>query len=187
MQKLFITIRQVAILCIVSISLHAEPAKRPMEIHKLDELGLEIWTEYEPTWITRILSQGKFPIFSAESPQNYYPPSVMTWTTFKGMKIGIGELEELATSAIQTAAGNYGVSEKEILQIRPKKTEYNKLIGYEASFSGIAFNEAVDVKIFVGHEPGKRPVAMQAYTQKGKLVHLSEQIRRSWTNVAYLP
>jgi hypothetical protein len=44
----------------------------------------------------------------------------------------------------------------------------------------------VDVLIFFGHQPGKSAVLAHAYTLHGKLDHISENIRRSWTNLRYL-
>jgi len=67
-----------------------------------------------------------------------------------------------------------------------KPASYGAFIGYEAEFSAVADTVPVDVRVFFGHQPGKPAVAMQVFTLKGKLPHLSEQIRRSWSNVKYL-
>ena len=161
-------------------------AKRPMKIHQVSELGLEIWTEYEPEWPTDIHRKGKRTIFVAQTPLNTYPPAAMSWTTFPTMRIVEGNLKDVATSAIQTAAKNYKVSADNAAKIIPASATYSGLIGYEATFPGVAHGDNVDVKVFVGHLPGKPPVAMQVYTLTGKLPHLSEHIRRAWQNVKYL-
>ncbi|MEF7615662.1 hypothetical protein V4F39_17235 [Aquincola sp. MAHUQ-54] len=60
------------------------------------------------------------------------------------------------------------------------------LQGFGATFAGKAQGDAVDVRVFIGQSPGRLPVAMQAYTLRGKLDHLDEPIRRSWGKVKYL-
>jgi len=165
----------------------AERAKRPMTVHKLEELGLEIWTEGEPEWETELLHYGKKAVFTAQSPVLYYPPAAMSYASFPGMEVDSQELQEVALSAIQQSGRNYQLSAESVEQIAPVAVTYSELTGYEATFSGRAHEEDVDVKVFVGHKPGKGPVVMQGYTLKGKLPHISEQIRRAWENVTYLP
>ena len=164
----------------------AERAKRPMAMHELPELGLEIWTEDQPEWDTKIVQYGEKAIFTAQSPIYYYPPIAMSYASFAGMEVTGEELQQIAAGAIQQAGRNYQLSEESVKQLTPSPYTYGELTGYEASFSGIANEEEVDVKVFVGHKPGKGPVVMQGYTLKGKLSHISEQIRRAWTNVRYL-
>ena len=185
--KLVTTLTIIFFLMIATVVTSTEKKHlRPMEKHKVTELGLELWTEFEPKWDIKLNKVGKKNVFYAETPANYYPPAVMTWVSFQGMEVVEGELEEIARTAILTAAHNYKAKVNQEEKITPVQITYNELTGYEATFSGVANGEEVDVKIFVGHKPGKGPVAMQVYTLKGKLPHLSEQIRRSWNNVKYL-
>jgi hypothetical protein len=87
---------------------------------------------------------------------------------------------------LQQAARNYGLSDAEISVIPLNPATYGELKGYEAEFPAVADSVPVDVRVFFGHEPGKPVVAMQVYTLRGKMPHLAEQIRRSWSHVAYL-
>lgn len=165
---------------------YADRAKRPMKIHKLPELGLEIWTEYEPRWITELHYRGKKPVFTVQSPPLVYPPAAMTVVSFPGMTVDTDEMNDIATTAITEGARNYKASQSELAELHVIPALYGDLTGYEASFSGKVRGDEVDVKVFVGNKPGKGPVMLQIYTLEGKLGHLSEQIRRSWTNVKYL-
>ncbi len=165
---------------------HAERYKRSMNINKVQELGLEIWTEYEPEWAAEVVWQGKKPLYIVKSPPQVSPPAVMSYVSFPKLTVASGELKEVATIAIQKAAKNYQVTAKKRNTIQLKPASYNQLNGYEAEFSGTGQGEAVDVKVFVGQQEGKSPVAMQVYTLKGKLSHISEQIRRAWQHVSYL-
>ena len=177
----------VALLCTALVSpVLTERAQRPMQIHKVSELGLEIWTEAQPEWTTELVHQGKKPIFIVQSPPKAYPPAAMSYVSFPGMRVEAGELKAIATSALRQAARNYRVPQADIDKLRPAAATYSELTGYEAVFSGSANGEAVDVKVFVGHKPGKGPVTLQVYTFRDKLPHLSEQIRRAWQNVKYL-
>jgi hypothetical protein len=154
-----------------------------MLIHKVDELALEIWTEVRPEWETRMEWRQGQPIFVAETPALTYPPAGMTWVSKLQFKFDQRELEDVARGAIHQAAHNYGVSND---AIELSAAHYGDLAGYETEFSADANGEAVDVRVFCGHRPGKAAVVMQAFTLRGKLPHISEQIRRSWTNVRYL-
>lgn len=164
----------------------AERIERPMAAHEVRELGLEIWTEDEPEWDTELVRYGQRSVFTAQSPVYYYPPVAMSYVSFPGMEVAAEELEEVAVSAIQQAGRNYQLAGERVEHIDTASSTYGELTGYEATFSGVANEEEVDVKVFVGYKPGKGPVVMQCYTLKGKLPHISEQIRRAWTNVKYL-
>lgn len=171
---------------ILSASVLAERAKRPMNIHKVQEIGLEIWTEYRPEWITDLVTYRGRSIFTAQTPVNTYPPVAMSWTSFPRMRVNKNNLNEVALTTFKTAAVNYSVSQQQISNIKALPASYGDLTGFETSFFGIAHGDAVDVKVFVGHREGKGPVTMQVFTLKGKLPHIGEQIRRSWQNVKYL-
>ena len=50
-------------------------AKRPMKIHRVEAVGLEIWTEYAPAWVTDVKYRGAKATFVAQSPRHYPPVS----------------------------------------------------------------------------------------------------------------
>ena len=160
--------------------------QREMQIHRVPELGLEIWVENQPPWEAELTPGNPRPMFVAQSPTDYYPPAVMSYGAFRGESVDASQLALTATTAIRRAAENYKVPATQRLALKPRATRYGDLVGYEADFDGNANGERVQVKVFVGHVPGRFPVAMQVYTLPGKLPHLSEAIRRSWTNLKYL-
>jgi hypothetical protein len=160
--------------------------RRPMVIHKVHELGLEIWTEANPRWRTQLGTEsGKEPIFVAETPDETYPPAGMMWAV-PGIKFSAAEFEKTARDAMRQAATNYGVSVASLETLTLRPAQYGELSGYESEFSASPQGVAVEVRVFFGHKPDRPAVAMQAYTLGGKLQAISEQIRRSWTNVRYL-
>lgn len=187
-RRFFFTLQLSILLLIPGMVYSAEPARalRPMLINKVDELGLEIWTEADPEWLTDVVHQQGKPIFTAQTPMNTYPPAAMSVVSFPGMEVAESELLEVATSAIHTAARNYQVTEPDISGIQITPVRYSELHGFEGVFSGVAQGDPVDVKVFIGQREGKSPVCVQIYTLKGKLPHLSEQIRRSWQHLRYL-
>jgi len=158
--------------------------KRPMLIHRVSLLGLEIWTEAGPEWDVHIDRGRESPSFVAETPALSIPPAGMSWTTAPGIAFTTEEIRDGARGAIQQVARNYGLLELDQLEMRP--ASYGDLTGYESIFSGDAHGTPVDVQIFCGHRLGKPAVLMQAYTLKGKLGRIAEHIRRSWTHVRYL-
>ena len=157
-----------------------------MQVHKVAELGLEIWVENQPPWEAEVMKAVTLQSFVVQSPADYYPPAVMTYFSLPQAAVDDAALIGVATTAIRRAAENYRVSATKRVALEPKPARYGQFKGYEASFEGWANGEAVEVRVFVGHVPGWFPVAMQAYTQKGKLSQLGEPIRRAWTHVKYL-
>ena len=173
-------------------ALAAEPvattrAQREMQIHKVAALGLEIWVENQPPWEAALNQAATLQTFVVQSPPDYYPPAVMSYLAVPGRSVDDAALPAVALTAIRRAAENYRISPTKRVVLQPQPARYGALSGYEASFDGWANDEAVEVKVFVGHEPGRPPVAMHVYTLRGKLAHLSEPIRRAWTKVRYLP
>lgn len=171
---------------VVSVSAVAERHKRPMTIHKVEEVGLEIWTEYEPRWETGVMYQGKIPVFIAHTPYLTYPSAGMSWVNHKEMVLTNGEFVEVAKTALVTAAKNYKVEQHLLGSLKINPQSYGQLIGYEADFVGLMEDKEVDVKVFIGRFDNKGPVTIQVYTSVGKMAHLKEQVRRSWTHTRYL-
>jgi hypothetical protein len=171
---------------VVSFVHAAQPAGRQMVIHRVKELGLEIWTEVEPQWETQLdENDGMAPVFMAETPANTYPPAGMTWAV-PGDIFSEQEFQTAARGAVYQAALNYGLSDAQAKALPLKKANYGELAGYESEFSASVDGTDVDVKVFFGHQPGKPTVAMQVFTLKDKLPHISNNIRRSWGNIRYL-
>jgi hypothetical protein len=161
------------------------PVKRPMIIHKVQELGLEVWTEAEPQWeVKKTRKSDQTVIFTAETPALTAPPAGLTWISNPGIRFAAAEIREGARGAIRQAALNYGVPAGQALDLRI--AQYGDLAGYEADFPANAYGTPVDVRVFCGHQPGKPAVVMHAFTLRGKLPHIAEHIRRSWTHVRYL-
>lgn len=162
----------------------AERAGRPMIIHRVAELGLEIWTEQDPQWETQLRVASDATIFTAETPALTYPPAYMSWTSQPQTTFADGDMEAAARGALYQVAANYGVQSPDQLSIERK--QYGELSGYESVFTAISQQVPVEVRAFCGHRPGHPAVVMQASTLRHKLGHLSEQIRRSWSHVRYL-
>jgi hypothetical protein len=159
-------------------------AGRPMIIHRLAELGLEIWTEQDPEWEAHIDEHAPAPTFVAETPALAYPPAHMSWTTVPQLKFHGQEFEAGARGALHQVATNYRVQAPQQIPITPQ--HYGDLHGYETVFEARSQNIPIEVRAFCGHRPGKHAVLMQVTTFKGKLPHLTEHLRRSWRNTRYL-
>jgi hypothetical protein len=170
-------------ICVLPAGAAATAVKRPMNIHKVSEIGLEIWTEAGPEWEVRTDYKRGQATFVAETPALAVPPAGMSWVSIEGISFTDAEIREGARGAIEAAAQNYGSGSKS-LELRA--VTYGELAGYEADFSANAHGTPVDVRVFCGHRPGKPAVLMHAFTLHGKLSHISEHVRRSWTHVRYL-
>lgn len=174
----------IATLCaIASTTVTAKPRTgRPMIIHRLPELNLEIWTEQDPQWETRLHETAVAATFVAESPALSYPPAHMSWTTLGNVTFQTSDMEEATRGVVHQMALNYGVKPPKHMRQR----QYGDLTGYEVTFAAQSEDLPIDVHLFCGHREGKPAVVMQVVTLRDKLPHLSEQIRRSWTHLRYL-
>lgn len=161
----------------------AQRLGRPMIIHRLPALGLEIWTEQDPGWETQITQRAGAATFIAETPALTYPPALMSWTTLPQLRFDPRALEASAKGALHQVAANHHAQ----LPTQIKRRQYGDLTGYEATFEARSQDIPIEVRAFCGHRPGHAPVLMQVTTLKGKTAHLAEHIRRSWHNVRYLP
>lgn len=162
----------------------AQRSGRPMIVHRLPALGLEIWTEQDPQWETHLNERAGAATFVAETPALTYPPAQMSWITLPELRFNAQELEAGARGALHQVAANHRVRNPQ--QIIIKQRRYGDLIGYEAVFEARSQNIPIEVRVFCGHEPGKHPVLMQLTTLRNKSTHLAEHVRRSWNNVRYL-
>lgn len=162
-------------------------AKRQMQIHKVPELGLEIWVENQPVWDTQLSAQTGRPTFVAQSPEGYHPPTVMTYASWPKEKVAPDLLIDMATTAIRRSSENFGLNGAQARNLDITPAKYGALVGYESVFKGLYDHVAMDVRVFVGQEPGKYPVALNMYTVRGKMANLDEQRRRAWGNLRYLP
>lgn len=158
---------------------------RPMIVHRLPSLGLEIWTEQDPEWETHLTERTNAATFIAETPALSYPPAQMSWTTLPQLRFDPQDLEAGAQGALHQVAASHHV--RAPTQIPITRQQYGDLIGYETTFEAESQSVPVEVRAFCGHRPGKHPVLMQVTTLKNKSAHLAEPIRRSWTHVRYLP
>lgn len=174
----------IATLCAIApITTTAKPRTgRPMIIHRLPELNLEIWTEQDPQWETQLHETPAAATFVAQSPALAYPPAHMSWTTLPQLTFQQGDMEAATRGVLHQMALNYGVTPPK--HLKPK--QYGDLTGYEATFAAESEDLPIDVHMFCGHREGRPAVVVQVVTLRDRLPHLSEHIRRSWTHLRYL-
>ncbi|MFT5591189.1 MAG: hypothetical protein ACI9ZF_003385 [Bradyrhizobium sp.] len=174
-----------AILAIHPAALLARPALREMQIHKVPELGLEIWVENQPAWEAKLTDVSGHPTFVAQSPSTYHPPTVMTYASWRKLLVTPNMLPDVAASAIRQASQYFELDPGRSRMLAIKPASHGALQGFETNFAGKAEGVAMDVKIFVGQAPGQFPVALTVYTLQGKMAHLEECIRRGWGRLNY--
>jgi hypothetical protein len=161
-------------------------ALREMQVYKLPELKLKIWIENQPPWTTQVQQQNGHATFIAESPENYHPPTVMTFTSWPDARTADDKLYGLASAAIRRASQNFGLTIGQARGLQVVGAEYGLLRGYQSIFEGSSEGTAMDVVVFVGQAPGRFPVVLCLYTQRGKIGNLTEHRRRSWGKLKYL-
>ncbi|MFM8898996.1 MAG: hypothetical protein ACKOF9_03495 [Burkholderiales bacterium] len=75
-----------------------------MQVHKVAELGLSIWVENQPAWDTLLQTGGGHPSFVVQRPDNYHPPTVMTYGSWPKPQVTDAQMRVVASTAIQTAS-----------------------------------------------------------------------------------
>lgn len=168
-------------------ALKAAPrALREMQIHRVPELKLAIWVENQPPWEAALQPHPQQPAFVVQSPDNYHPPTVMSYWSWPAERVSDAALEQVAGSAIQRASRNFGLDAAQARGVPKLPASHGVLSGFEGHFVGHVDGVAMDVRVFVGQQTGRFPVVMSLYTLQGKMPHLGEVIRRGWGHVAYL-
>ena len=160
-------------------------ALREMQIYKVPELGLNIWVENQPPWEAELSSATGHPSFVVQSPDNYHPPTVLTYASWP--KERVTDINPVAQTAIARASQNFGLNASQARSVTKLPASHGVLQGLEGSFAGQVEGVAMDVRVFVGQAPGRFPVALSVYTLAGKMGNLQEVVRRSWGKLAYLP
>lgn len=164
----------------------APRALREMQIHRVPELKLGIWVENQPPWEAALHPHPQQPSFVVQSPDNYHPPTVMTYWSWPAQRIADAALAPVAQTAIQRASRNFGLDAAQARSIPKLPASHGVLSGFEGQFVGHVDGVSMDVRIFVGQQPGRFPVVMGVYTLRGKMVHLGQVLRRGWGQVSYL-
>jgi hypothetical protein len=162
------------------------PALREMQIYTVPELALRIWVENQPPWQAELSQATGRPSFVAQSPDNYHPPTVMTYASWPDQSVSDVNLIQVAQTALARASQNFGLNTNQARSVAKLPASHGVLQGLEAAFTGKVDAVAVDVRIFVGQAAGRFPVALSIYTLAGKMGHLSQVVRRSWGKLAYL-
>jgi hypothetical protein len=163
-----------------------DKALREMQIYKLTDIGLEVWVENQPPWEAQTVQHNGRPIFTVSSPDNYHPPTAMTFASWPEHKVKQEQLENVAHSALRNAARNFGLSPGQTRTMDIRQMQRGALSGFETEFVGKVQGSSADVRMFFGLQDGRAPVVMTIYTLQGKMDNLKEVIRRSWDNVSYL-
>lgn len=172
---------------LLPLALQASPRLREMQIIPVPALKLRIWIENQPPWEGSLHADPQQPGFIVQSPDNYHPPTVMSYWSRPAERVADAVFEQVAQSAIQRASQNFGLDLGNARAVTKLPASYGDLTGFEGQFVGQVEGQAMDVRIFVGQKSGRFPVVMSVYTLQGKLTQLSEVIRRGWGNVSYLP
>ncbi len=160
--------------------------QRTMRSYKELDMGIQIWTEHEPAWIVEKKYLGRRPVFLTQSPPNAYPPASMSIISYANMTGGSEAFEEYTEIALKQGLRNFGIAPESAVNIERVPAAYGDLSGIELNFGATIYGAAADVKLFIGHGKSRGPVMLQLYTLPGKMSHLGDHIKRSWSNIRYL-
>lgn len=186
--KSFKTVQRSVAGALALLAIAAAPAygAGPLEAHNVREIGLQVFVEKQPQWETQVANNGGRPAFAAQSPEGYPAPSVMTYMSFSKERVAPAQLETVATTAIRTGGRNFGLNARQANALTIKSASYGVLQGYESTFPGRGQGSDLDVHVFLGQAPGKFPVLLTMYTERGKMAKVNAHRQAAWSKVAYL-
>jgi YD repeat-containing protein len=82
-------------------NLPSDKALPEMQIHKVKAIGLEVWVENRPPWEVQTVDNNVRSVFAVSSPENYHPPTAMTFASWPEHKVSQAQLENVAHSALR--------------------------------------------------------------------------------------
>jgi hypothetical protein len=162
----------------------ADRMLREMQGIWVNDGGYEVTLPNDPAWLWQVDQVNNRPVFTAQTPELYYPPVTSTITTYKKVKVqDKKQLKLIADSALEIAAKNYQSKDFDVNTV--KALAYTSLSGYETTFTGIAHGQAVVIRAFVGHNLQFKLISLQAYAPKQKLAAMQKPVEAIWNSIHF--
>jgi len=163
----------------------SELAPRKMLFYENQELNIRFRHYEDPDWDWSIDRSRRYKTLIIESPDKFYPVTLFEITPFGDSNVKQEALQAVAKSAMQRARSVYRLA-PEVSDEQMEAKTWGTLSGYQISFDANVQKEDMSVLYFVGTDVDGRIVSMTATTQKGKLGHIKEHIRRTFNWIQYL-
>lgn len=168
-------------------SVHGSADKlQPRSMDQYQKIGIRFEVYSQPLWEPTVDSSNRYSSVIINSPENHFPIVQYNITPFPDMRVNNREIHAVALSAMKTAKTRFG-RKPIIVEERFVKKTRGIFSGYETTFD--AHIEGIDISVlyFVGkHDIDNRLISMSAQTQKGRLPHIREHVRRTFDWVDYL-
>ncbi|MEN0035870.1 MAG: hypothetical protein AAGC78_02330 [Cellvibrio sp.] len=148
--------------------------------------GFQIGVESNPEWTWFSLDEKYYDVFVMESPEYYYPPSVIQ------VRYSKHHAEQRKTHFHKTAYFTILNVQKRInpnvfIKFRELAyVSYGELNGYEQVSTFNKDGVELSNKVFVGLNSQNKLIVLSASTLAGKMEHIQPQLNRMWGSIRFL-
>ena len=153
------------------------------ELLFIDAGKFEVGIDNDPRWAYQKEDKKNVIEFTAQTPENYYPPSVIHITYHKDIAATGTELKKVAESAIKQAEANFGVSKSTLNSM--KQVTFRNLSGYEVIFRAKVGSEIQDIKLTIAKSPKGNMLSLMTLTLPDKLAHIQPAAKRLYDNITF--
>ena len=141
-------------------------------------LGYQVGIDNDPSWSGAAIEVDGQPVFVIESPDAYYPPTVVHIRYYPQQTLpdGDGLMSVTAHVALNSAKENLRLPEAAWSELTP--VTYGELKGYEVVYQDEI--QSSEAKLaFVRNQQGQL-MTLQAWTLPGKISHAQPALKRIW-------
>lgn len=158
----------------------AEPPRQSRQIQYIEVFDqYRIALDTDPQWSWSV-SQGKTaPIFTAQTPDNYYPPTTINISFFPKLNLSAQPqiLQQTALSSARRAATNFSAqAHPQLADMAPFSFKHSS--GYYTTLKSKYQGQILDIGFYTGRFSDGSLFSMTVYTAADKLPHLSHAISR---------
>ncbi|WGL15428.1 hypothetical protein PVT68_11680 [Microbulbifer bruguierae] len=151
---------------------------RQLQIIQVGDL-FRLGVDTDPPWQWDVLTGNNSPVFTAESPSNYYPSTVVEFSYYPQwvLKNDLQAIRTAAMEAVSASSKKFGIV-LDVSQIDLQPFEFERFSGFRANFTASYNSSLRDVELYIGRSLSGHPVSMTVITLPGKLPHLVHLISR---------
>jgi len=159
---------------------------RPFNIHKLEEVGLEVWVPANPKWELGIDERTTSNAVILKTPPLYYPTTAIEIVFNEKITISESDLLDVATAALKEIRRAVKVEAKDTGQ-KLTRVKFGDIDAYQDQF-GVTFEgKSYSMQTFMGVFPSGQTVTMLVTTPVGQINHISVVRDKIFKKLSVLP
>jgi len=159
---------------------------RPFQIHKLEEVGLEVWVPGNPKWVLAIDDRATSNALVLSTPPLYYPVTAIEIILNKNVTVSNADLLTVATSSLEEVRRSANVKPRGQDQELTKVT-FGNIEAYQDQFNVDFEGKSYSMQTFMGVFPTGQSVTMLVTTPEGQINDISVMRNKIFKKLSVLP